>query len=405
MRLRDLLPTILFLALSATQAAGQEECAPDETTTPIEIQPVEETDRRILSSWLNDNDSGISITPVYYGEVFTNAHGGIGTKGSTQYEGLLDLSLDFDFDKMELPIPGRASLLFQNTHGRGLDNYVGATQIISNIDSFDNITQISELWWEFELYESGITMRVGKQDISNLFITMDSASDFINSAFGLSPSAGLPSFPTPSPAIAVMVDPSPDISIRVGGWDAYRSKTNGIFSDNNATLFIGEIEHRYQTPYRQLPGQFTAGITYQTTGAVPAGKIPRAFGYYLQIEQLLFREAGSTDDQPQGLAIFAQHYPTSTYGRSPFPLIPHDALAGLTYTGLLRGRDQDVTGAGAGWVGLDQGGTDQEIMVEVFYKARINDSLSIQPDLQYVSTPSGIYPDAFVAGLRVQLDL
>ena len=215
----------------------------------------------------------------------------------------------------------------------------------------------------------------------------------------------LPSFPAPSPAIVFMTEVNSDLSLRVGGWDAYRSNANGLFSDNNSALFIGEFEYRYQSPFRQLPGKFTAGATYQTTGSVPAGTIPRAFGYYVQIEQLLFREAGSTDDQPQGLTIFAQHFPTSTYGRSPFPLIPHDALAGLAYTGLIRGRDQDVTGAGAGWVDLDQGGTDSEIMVEVFYKAQINDALSIQPDLQYITTPSGIYPDAFVAGLRFQLDL
>lgn len=417
LRLNSVVPLIfLILVLSAPQAVCSQPCAEETLTEQIDCLPLDldsvvppssnaaPEDPTLIPDWFK-SDSGIAVSPVYYGEVFTNAHGGIATNGSTQYEGLLDLTVDLDFEKMKLGIPGRASILFQNTHGRSLDAYVGATQVISNIDSFNNIAQISEIWWEVGLYDSGVTMRVGKQDISNLFITMDAAGDFINSAFGLSPSAGLPSFPTPSPAIVFMTEVNSDLSLRVGGWDAYRSNANGLFSDNNSALFIGELEYRYQSPFRQLPGKFTAGVTYQTTGSVPAGTIPRAIGYYFQIEQLLFREAGSTDDQPQGLTVFAQHFPTNTYGRSPFPLIPHDALAGFAYTGLIRGRDQDVTGAGAGWVDLDQGGTDSEIMVEVFYKAQINDTLSIQPDLQYITTPSGIYPDAFVAGLRFQLDL
>ncbi|QDT26983.1 carbohydrate porin [Gimesia panareensis] len=407
MRLNSVLHLIfLILVLSGPRAVLAQSCAEELPLESLDCIPITQPadDPTLIPDWF-DSESGISVTPVYYGEVFTNAHGGIATDGSTQYEGLLNLSVDLDFEKMKLDIPGRASILFQNTHGRGLDEYVGATQILSNIDSFDNITQISELWWEVELYESGITMRVGKQDLSNLFLTMDYAGDFINSAFGLSPSAGLPSFPTPSPAVVFMTEIHPGLHFRVGGWDAYRSNANGLFSDNNAALFIGEMEYNYTTPFRDLPGKFTAGFTYHTKGVVPAGKIPRAFGYYIQFEQFLFLEADSTDDQRQGLAVFAQHFPTATYGSSPYPLIPHDALAGFVYTGLLRGRDQDVTGAGAGWVDLDQGGTDHEVMVEVFYKARINESLSIQPDLQYVTTPSGIYPDAFVAGLRFQLDL
>jgi carbohydrate-selective porin OprB len=396
----------LILVLPAPQTACGQTCAEETACASPDCIPIAEPtdDQAPIPDWF-DSGNGISVTPVYYGEVFTNAHGGIATHNSTHYEGLLNLTVNLDFEKMKLDIPGRASLLFQNTHGRGLDDYVGATQILSNIDSFDNITQISELWWEVDLYDSGITMRVGKQDLSNLFLTMDYASDFINSAFGLSPSAGLPSFPTPSPAVVFMGELNSDVSLRVGGWDAYRSNANGLFSDNNATLFIGEIEYRYHSPFRGLPGQFTAGFTYHTKGAIPAGKIPRSFGYYIQFEQFLFQEAASTDDNPQGLAVFAQHFPTATYGSAPFPLIPQDALAGFAYTGLLRGRDRDVTGAGAGWVDLDQGGTNHEVMVEVFYKALINDSLSIQPDLQYVSTPSGIYPDALVAGIRFQLNL
>ncbi len=410
MRLKDLLPLMfLLVTLPAHQAAGQE-CAVDEAAgesserfTTDEFS-TEETDVRLLSPWLK-TDNGFTATPVYYGEVFTNAHGGIATRNSTQYEGLLDLSLDFDLETLQAPIPGRVNLLFQNTHGRGLERNVGATQILSSIDSLNNITQISELWWEFGLFENRITMRVGKQDLSSEFITMDSASDFINSAFGLSPSAGLPSFPSPSPAILMMTDLRPDLSFKAGLWDAYHGGENEVFSRNGSALFVGEVEYRYTILESQLPGIFTIGATYETPGIDPAGTIPNSFGYYIQFEQLLYREAGSEKNSPQGLFFFAQHFPTSSDGNSPFPQIPKDVLAGLTYTGLLHSRDTDIIGAGIGWVELDAGGTDEEFMIELFYKAKINSTLTIQPDLQYINTPSGLFPDALVAGIRFQLDL
>tara|TARA_R110002095_G_scaffold193151_1_gene171163 strand:- start:7277 stop:8581 length:1305 start_codon:yes stop_codon:yes gene_type:complete len=428
-RLKDMLPILFLLtAFPVHQATGQEfvgEKAGDPSTnntsqdlppyefTPDDFTPdqlplvepmADESDTRLLSPWLK-TDNGFTATPVYYGEVFTNAHGGIGTRNSTQYEGLLDLSLDFDFEKMQLPIPGRINLLFQNTHGRGLEQNVGATQIISSIDSLNNITQISELWWEFGLFENRITMRLGKQDLSSEFVTMDSASDFINSAFGLSPSAGLPSFPSPSPAAILLTDLSPSLSFKVGVWDAYHSEEDDVFSRNDSALFIGELEYRYSTRGSQLPGIITLGMAYESPGVVPTGTIPRAFGYYFQFEQLLFREANSTENAPQGLSVFAQHFPIDSTGNSPFPVIVKDILAGFTYKGLIRGRDEDITGAGIGWVELNDGGTGEEFMVELFYKAKINSTLTIQPDLQYINSPSGIFPDALVAGIRFQLDL
>jgi len=91
-------------------------------------------------------------------------------------------------------------------------------------------------------------------------------------------------------------------------------------------------------------------------------------------------------------------------GDVPIPVISEDLNAGVVYTGLISGRDNDVAGVGVAWARLDQGGTNQETAVEAFYKARITPSLSIQPDVQYIATPSGIHPDALVVGMRFQKD-
>ena len=41
----------------------------------------------------------------------------------------------------------------------------------------------------------------------------------------------------------------------------------------------------------------------------------------------------------------------------------------------------------------------------MFYKAQITPLMSVQPDIQYVISPSGIYRDALVVGVRFQVAL
>jgi len=42
-------------------------------------------------------------------------------------------------------------------------------------------------------------------------------------------------------------------------------------------------------------------------------------------------------------------------------------------------------------------------VVEVFYKAHLTPWATVQPDLQYVASPSGLYRDSLVVGLRFEI--
>ena len=57
------------------------------------------------------------------------------------------------------------------------------------------------------------------------------------------------------------------------------------------------------------------------------------------------------------------------------------------------------------WAELFQGGTNQETVFELFYKAEITPRIRIQPDLQYIATPSGIHRDALAVGVRFEVAL
>ncbi|WP_419194255.1 carbohydrate porin [Novipirellula herctigrandis] len=358
-----------------------------------------------VSSECLGGDGPVTVEPVYYGEVFTNARGGITTNGATQYEGLLDLAMTVELDKTQLPLPGRFFLLAQNTHGRGLtEDFIGDTQVLSNIDSGDNIMQVSEYWWEFGLLGDDVTLRLGKQDVNSEFLLVEMAEDFIQSSFGLSPSsAGLPTYPDPSMAAVLLSQLTDQTRLKLGIWDGLASGGSWGFSDNDVILLIGELEHKYSLDGGRLPGIFELGLAYNSDGIVDGEQFPSEWGYYLQWQQLVFRERPCDPADSQGLGIFALYLPRFGGGpvtASPLEVIEESAAAGFVYRGLLPGRDEDVIGAGIAWTQLNLGGTNRETVVETFYKAQVTDTVSVQPDIQYIASPSGIYDDALTVGLR-----
>jgi porin len=352
-------------------------------------------------------ECGIDLEPVYYGEIFSNTKGGINTNRATRYEGLLDLSLTLDFEKMDMPLPGRFFVLAQNTHGQGLTkNFVGDTQFVSNIDSFDNIMQVSEYWWECRLFDDRLVVRLGKQDVNTEFLVMDLAGDFVHSSPGLSPSSAFPSYPDPSMAAVLLANLAKSTTLKIGIWDLLADGGSWGFSGNDVTILFGELEYQFTLDDGRLPGALDLGIAYLSGGRVsPRESFPSAYGYYLQIEQLLFRENPYSKQDSQGLGVVFSYFPRFPNGPIPVSAIIEDVVGGVVYRGLIPGRDEDVVGAGFAWAELDQGGTNEEIAFEVFYKAQVTPWMSVQPDFQYIKTPSGIYPDALVVGLRATVAL
>ncbi len=366
-----------------------------------------EDDLATGSRWRNHltKCSGISIHPVYYGELFTNTRGGISTNGATQYQALMDLGFEWDFDEAEFGLPGKFYLLAQNTHGRGItEDFVGDTQVVSNIDSFRNITRVSEYWWELNLLDDAVTVRLGKQDINQEFLLINLAADFIQSTFGLSPSTAFPTYPDPSMAAVVLVQLDEAWRLKAGVWDAFAPGGGWGFSGNDSVVVIGELEHTYALGNGTFPGTIAVGAVYESAGEIAGEPVSAVHEYNLQIEQLIFRETSDTDDVIQGLGIFAGYYPRFPGSQIIAESIGDSFVVGAIYTGLIPRRDEDVLGAGLAWTELFRGGTNQETVFELFYRVQLKPRVAIQPDLQYIASPSGIHSDALAVGMRFQLE-
>ncbi len=361
------------------------------------------------STFLTDRlfgpECGIRFEPVYCGEVFTNTRGGLATKDATQYQALLDLSIEFDFEAMQLPVPGKFFMLAQNTHGRGLtQDFVGDVMVLSNIDSFKDITRVSEYWWELPLGER-LAIRLGKQDLNTEFLFIDVAQDFIQSTYGLTPSTAFPTFPDPSMAMVAMMRLNDAWRLKTGVWDAFSSGGNWGFSGNDSVLVIGELEHTYALRDGTLPGVAVMGAVYESSGEVDGVPISAVQEYFVQLEQHIYRECPGDEENVQGMAFFVGYYP-----RFPGRLITDKSIgsnfvAGLVYRGLLASRDDDVVGLGYSVAELFAGGSNREADVELFYKLRFTPRVSLQTDVQYLGTPAGVLRDSIVVGMRFEVAL
>jgi porin len=232
---------------------------------------------------------------------------------------------------------------------------------------------------------------------------MDLASDFIHSSFGLSPSAGFPSYPNPSMAALLFAQLQESLRVKVGVWDALADGRTWGFSGNDINYVFGEVEYKYSLMDGRLPGGLDVGVGYVSGGEANGTQYPSGSGCYLQIEQLVYRENPCEEDDAQGLGVFASYFPRFSGGEFPITAIWSDLVAGVVYEGPLCGRDDDAMGAGVSWAKLNESGTLQETAIELFYRVQVTPAMAVQPDVQYIVSPSGIYRDALAVGMRFQI--
>lgn len=343
----------------------------------------------------------IAAEYVYTGEVFSNMRGGIDTNRATRYMGLFQLALAFDFDEAGMFPGGKFVVLGESFHGLGLtENYVGDAQTLSNIDAPAR-TQVGEYWWERKFCDDWLTVRIGKQDVNQEFLVVDMASDFIQSSFGISPMLGVPTYPDASFGGVVLARLSESLEFKIGMWDGLPDGRNWGFSGSGSTLTLGELQYDWTLGGR-LPGSLDFGVGYLSEGNDGDEYIPATWGFYVEAEQVVYAENPCDEDDGQGLGLFVQC--GSGYDDAEVDLSEVFSV-GMVYRGLIDGRDDDLVGVGYSRALLNFGGTGKESVVELFYKAIFSDYMMLQPDLQYIASPSGIHRDAFVAGLRFEVVL
>ena len=346
----------------------------------------------LIQTYTQEGEGILNLEAGYVGDFLYNFDGGIKT-GFT-YMGMIDLGIGFETEKAGLWNGGEFYVQLENTHGgSGSGSYIGDIQIASNIDN-DNYTYLYELWYKQKI--GSVTLQTGVMNMNAEYYVSENAGNFVNSSFGIQPSVSLnnpvPIFPINALGLHVRYDVNDAIGIQAGVWDGDPGNfENDLYnldytmSDEEGLQFVGEAH--YMSEY--LGGTYKLGGYYHTadfddfsdTGNVVAGN----YEVHVIVDQLLFSEG-----EDQGLGSFLQ------LGWTPSKQNMNSIYIGLglAYTGLISGRDEDVTGLAMGYAGigdefreLNPGTNNHETVIELTYNALLGEKLFIQPDIQYIINP------------------
>jgi porin len=364
---------------------------------------------------------GVDIEAVLTLDAMENLRGGVNRSGTVL--GNADLTFTADTAGAGWWEDGTFFLYLLGDFNFGglLTDKVGDLQGTSNIEA-DPAVKVYEAWYEHRFFEGRLSLLAGLHDFNSEFDVLEYASNFINSSFGISPDisqVGPSIFPTTALALRLRARPTPGSYLLAAVYD-------GVPGDP-------ELPQRTHLRLSEHDGVFTAleaGLTRDEPGSPGYFKLGAGgwiltarvddftgqshdfnHGFYLIGEKTLFPEG----DDGQGLGAFVQ------FGLAD----PHRNQigsywgAGLRYTGLIPGRDQDVAGLAVASARngkhflrftRDSGmspAEHAETVIEGTYQAVVRPWLLVQPDVQYVINP-GTDPtlgNALVAGVRLVVSL
>lgn len=325
------------------------------------------------------DEHGLHIDLDYVGETFTRDAKAIA------YRANLDLVLELDTEKAGWWRGGTVLTYAQHDHGDGVSDELGLAMPVSNFEAED-FTQLSEFWLYQEL-PHGVALRLGKQDANRDFAAPRFAGNFINSSYGVLPTAPMPSFPAPALGTALFVQPLEWLGVRGGVYDGgphVESFAGSAFEDGDGVFVVGAVELTAdpdgpRDTSCQLGGWHHSGLDRSGAVAVADLMLRLSPGADQSKRSLQFFVRGNLD--PDAAAPDAEYY----------------LGGGATAHGFL-GMNNTV-GLGGGFVSIDN--ADQGFL-ELFFKWRPLEWFSLQPDLQVYFIEDDTH---VLAGLRFKLKL
>ncbi len=374
---------------------------------------------------------GFAISPVYQGEVMGNPSGGM--KQGVIYDGVINTALDIDLERITdwwKDARVHANALY--IQGSSLSQeYVGDFSNTSNLAGYNSV-RLQELWFEQGFWLKRGSVRIGNMAVDNEFFNSASASLFLNGTYGAFTFIGsnvpnAPVYPVAAPGIRLRIQPISKAYFMTGVYamdnssDPATNNQNGIrFNSNSQSglLWMNEIGFLLnQSPNeRGLQGNYSVGSFVHTynyndwnsqaqynlgTGSL-ASSGP-SYGVYGVLDQQVYKSGGEI------LSYFVR----SGGGPSNTNFVDYYIESGFNFAGFIPGRLRDVGGIAVARSHVSddfsnaqvlQGGPaySAETVIEATYRIQLAPWWSIQPDFQYIVSPSGISGthDATVLGVR-----
>lgn len=356
--------------------------------------------------------AGITIDASFRTDGFDNFRGGLRNSplvGSSTF----DLSLGLDTEKLFDWKGARFYVDLEDHAGRNPSQVLVGDLQIFNRQNSPPYLQVFELWYQQELFNGIVRLKIGKVDANSEFSVIDNGLPFLNSSAQVSPTIFMfPTTPDPMPSVNVFFTPSESYYASFGAYYANRSDKFGDLVDDPAaaqlsdfgTFLIGETGLRWRnTVVFAYGGNLKLGF-WDHTGTFTrfdGNQQKGTCGGYGILNQTLWQPEGESPDG-RGVRAFLE------YGRtreSINPIYQHIG-GGLTWKGPFDTRPDDIVGFSPQYAWLSGQARlpfSYELAMETFYKLTLTKWVLLMPDLQYIIHPGGKYPNALVGTIRLKV--
>ena len=323
--------------------------------------------------------------------------------------GLGDIGVTIDLSKVA-GIPGGTAFV-QWAGKSGGDGSVDSNNLqgFSSIDA-DDFGGIGEAWYEQSLAGDRLRVKIGRVDANSEFAQVEHASEFINPAMGYSPTIlALPTYPLAVTSINLFAYPSEHFYLGAGIYDGRQPAAELSPFPRTDAFMVSEAGVKWAGGGSALDGRLAVGVWRHTARFYRLddhGSVRGTGGLFVTIDQDIWLENGESEEGEEGIEAFAQF---GTASPVVSEMDRHIGL-GVTWTGMLRGRDRDTLGVGLTSVRLSDrlavapaGGT--ETSYDIFYKLQLSRSFSLKPDVQYIVHGAGAIPAHRVLAATCRVEL
>ncbi len=377
------------------------------------------------------HDDGVTITITQTSDALGNVSGGLRT--GTAYDGVLQMQGDFDMDRLTGWTGGKVHISGYVIQGQGLSNKdIGNLLTVTSVEA-DPGVRLGEFYISQSLLNNTVTIKVGQILADQNFAISNSASLFVNSTFGWPgifaedlPGGG-PAYPFAVPGVQVVLRQDDTWTLQAAVFNGNPTGSDPAGNANGLAFSLGDgvltiLEAAYSSsPDHGLPGTYKVGAWYNSerfdslsmasNGVSLADPLSNGtpqrlsgnYAIYAVADQTLWQEPGNSDNGLNGFIRIA----VAPQDRN---LVNWYLDTGLTYKGLLPGRDDDIAGVSFAYANLSSDRSDliraqnaiggssipvpsSEAVIEATYQASLTAAFSLQPFFQYVIRPGGNVAD------------
>ncbi len=380
--------------------------------------------RHLLGSWGDFKgylaEHGITFTSSYVIDIAANPSGGK-RQGITQASSWgADLWIDLG-KRTSLKgwhIYSSAVWRFgQNLSSRKIENQFGVQQVFGG----ENVRLVN-LYIKKDLIEDKLWVKAGRVDPGNNFLQSDLYYSFVNNAFDGNPVAvffntPFEAFPNGTWGAYLQTNPQENLEYKVAVYNTNnrvnRNRTHGLdfsFRNDEGALLITELSFLKSPNRKNFPGHYRLGyLTFTKEKEKILGGKERNYTAYFMVDQTIYRREENPTSTLTPFAAFL-------WAPSEIGIMPFFFITGVVCEGMIPLREKDTTSFGVAYGSfsselrkqqrsLNIEEQKQEVVYELNHRFQINPWFYMQPTIQYVVDPKGLYstPNAWVVGLQSEV--